>query len=164
MKIISNKGITLISLVVTIIVMLIIISVATYFGTREIDKANIENVRTNMLLIDAKAKEYCEEANFKLGTGSLPEGEEAVNNYLQPAENYLKEKLGNDSVVRDGNNYKVVSITDGIAQSMGLKNIDNKDKYSIVFNVIQNKVEIKYNSKINNEEQDSWTLEQIESL
>ena len=52
----NDKGITLASLVITIIVLLIIASIAIYYGTEAIKKANVENIRTNMLLINSQIK------------------------------------------------------------------------------------------------------------
>ena len=115
----NDKGITLASLVITIIVLLIIASIAIYYGTEAIKKANVENIRTNMLLINSKAKEYCEEANFRLGTGKAPEDAGELQTYLQPAENYLKEQLGEGNVSKNGNNFDVV-INEEISQKMGL--------------------------------------------
>ena len=63
----SQKGVTLIALVVTIIVLLIIAGISIYSGTDSLNKANLEELKTNMLLIKAKAREYVEEANFKIG-------------------------------------------------------------------------------------------------
>lgn len=160
----NNNGITLISLVITIIVLLIIASISIYYGTEAIKKANVENIRTNMLLINSKAKEYCEEANFKLGTGKAPEEAEKMAEYLQPAEGYLKEQLGEGNVSKNGNNFDVV-INEEISQKMGLKGIEKKESYSITFDVINNSVEIKYNSKINDDDtKDSWTLAEVEEL
>ena len=62
-----NKGVTLISLVVTIIVLLIIAGISIYSGKGVIKKAKLEELKTNMLLIEAKTKQYVEEANFKMG-------------------------------------------------------------------------------------------------
>lgn len=75
----DNKGVTLVSLVITIIVLLIISSIAIYSGGDTIKNAKLESLKTNMLLIQAKAKEYCEEASFKLGTEESP-SEEKINN------------------------------------------------------------------------------------
>lgn len=63
----NNKGITLIALSITIIVLLILASITIYSGTESIKKAQLENLKTNMLLIKAKAKEYVEQASFKNG-------------------------------------------------------------------------------------------------
>ena len=67
MKIKNEKGITLVALAVTIIVLLILASIGFNYGRDTIKKAQLEELRTNMLLIEAKAKEYVEEANFKMG-------------------------------------------------------------------------------------------------
>ena len=67
MKIKENRGITLISLIVTIIVLMIIAGITIYNGKSTITQAQLEGLRTNMLLIQAKAKEYVEEVNFEMG-------------------------------------------------------------------------------------------------
>ena len=63
----QSKGITLIALTITIIILGIIAGIAVYNGKETIKNANLEAIRTNMLLIEAKAKGLVEEANFKLG-------------------------------------------------------------------------------------------------
>ena len=64
----ENKGITMVTLVITIIVLLIIAGVSIGTGNKVIKTSELENVKTNMLLIKAKGKQYVENANFKLGT------------------------------------------------------------------------------------------------
>lgn len=63
----NEKGVTLIILVIMIIVMLIIAGITVYSGSDVIKKANLENLKTNLLLIEAKTKEYVEEVSFKMG-------------------------------------------------------------------------------------------------
>ncbi len=63
----EEKGITLMVLVITAIVLLILAGIGIKYGSDTIKKATLEELRTNMLLIEAKAKEYVEEANFKMG-------------------------------------------------------------------------------------------------
>ena len=70
MNIKNNKGITLITLTITIIVLAIIAGITVYSGIDTVKRTNLESMRTNMLLIQAKAKEYVEEANFKIGKSS----------------------------------------------------------------------------------------------
>lgn len=62
-----TEGITLVALSITIIVLLILAGIAVYSGKETIQKAKLEELKTNMLLIKAKAKESVEEANFKMG-------------------------------------------------------------------------------------------------
>ena len=63
----KNKGITLIALTITVIVLLIIAGITLSVGSNMIKKANLEKLKTDMLLIRTKGKEYVENANFKLG-------------------------------------------------------------------------------------------------
>ena len=58
MKVKNNKGITLIALTITIIILLILASITIYSGKESIKKAQLESLKTNMLLIKAKAKEH----------------------------------------------------------------------------------------------------------
>ena len=60
MNIKQEKGITLTVLVTTIIVLLIIAGIGINYGRDTIQKAHLEELETNMLLIKAKAnpKEY----------------------------------------------------------------------------------------------------------
>ena len=100
-----------------------------------------------------------------VGWANDPEKIEQLQTYLQPAEDYLKEQLGEGNVGKEGSSFIVNGITDEIAQKMGLKNVEHKDRYVIKFNVVNNTVEITYNSKINDDDQkNSWTLSEIEEL
>ena len=85
-----NKGITLVSLIVTIIVLIIIASISINIGSNMIKKAGLEELKTNMLLIQAKAKEYVEEANFKMGKNA-DEKKETVRNEVYVEKAKLKE-------------------------------------------------------------------------
>ena len=61
----NNKGISLVALIITIIVMLIIAGIVLYNGTGEVKQAKTESVRTNMLLVQAQIKNYVEQAKFE---------------------------------------------------------------------------------------------------
>ena len=75
----SNKGITMVTLIITIIILLIIAGISVGAGNKIIKSSELENIKTNMLLVKVKAKEYTENANFKLGTSidSLSEEEKS---------------------------------------------------------------------------------------
>lgn len=81
MNVKQNKGITLIALVITIVVLIIITSISVYYGGGIIKQANLETLKTNMLLIQAKAKEYVEEVNHKLYQNEAEDGEEIYESY-----------------------------------------------------------------------------------
>ena len=65
MKLKNSKGITLVSLIIIIIVMLVLASIAVYSGTGIIQEAKVEDTKTNMLLVQAKIKNYVKQAKFE---------------------------------------------------------------------------------------------------
>ena len=64
-KLYEQKGITLLALVVTIIVLSILASISIVKGSDLIKKAKAETYETNMLTIQAKAKEFEENTEAK---------------------------------------------------------------------------------------------------
>lgn len=60
----NNKGITIIALVITIVLMLILVSIAINMGTEEIAKAKLEDLKTTMLLIKGRAQIVVDKENF----------------------------------------------------------------------------------------------------
>ena len=62
----NKKGITLIALIITIIVLIILAGITVAEGTLLIRKAKIESIMTNMITIKSKAKVLVEEANSKV--------------------------------------------------------------------------------------------------
>lgn len=141
----NNRAITLISLIITIIVLLILASITIYFGTESIKKAELENLKTNMLLIRAKAREYCEEANFKLGTDENADAGPGIE-YLRDEKGLKAGELpsGVTGVTYD----YVAELSQDNLREFGLKDVktSNDDKYIIGFNIKGDKVEI-YNTK-----------------
>ena len=177
----NNKGIALITLSITIIVLLIIASVGIFYGKDQIEKAQLENIKTNMLLMQSKAKEYCEQANFRLGTGIVPENEEERANYIAPGYSYLnnERQVEGETTQIDDENRPVFQNTssrptaDGIdafdyvtelsdenLNKMGVK-IEKKaeEKYYLGFDVIQNKVEVFYKDGTK-----TYSLTQLENI
>lgn len=67
----NNKGITMVTLVITIVVMLILAGVTITGAYSLIKKAQLENLKTNMLLIQAKTKTALEEYNFSKDESKL---------------------------------------------------------------------------------------------
>lgn len=61
----NNKGITIIALIITIVLTLILLSVVIKFGTNEIDRAKIEDLKSTMLLIKGRAQVSKEKTNFE---------------------------------------------------------------------------------------------------
>ena len=156
----QEKGVTLIVLVVTIIVLLILAAITMYGGTDMIDKSRLEGLKTNMLLIQTKAKEYVENAKFQLGikpeeaTDAMKEkaqleleGEEKGTK-LNLGETLVEEvvKIGiNTEEISNGNVYWLSTLN---LEKMGVKNTKSDDKrgyYIIVYNMVEGTAEI-YNT------------------
>jgi len=91
----SNKGITIISLIITIVLMLILASVTINIGSGEIEKAKLEDLKTTMLLIKGRAQIVADKESF--GEEYNKEGmlkiDEAVLNYDV---NDVKERIFKD--------------------------------------------------------------------
>ena len=74
----NNKGVTLTSLVITIIVLIIISAITVNISDGVIQEAKLQNLRTNMLLIQAKAKTYAEEVTFETANLDSTKEEDAT--------------------------------------------------------------------------------------
>lgn len=73
-----ENGITIIALIITIILMLILAGVGMHFGSGALDKAKLEDIKTDMISIKTKAKIITEQYNFKdiedlVGSGASDE-------------------------------------------------------------------------------------------
>lgn len=155
MEIRGNKGITLIALVITIVVLLIIATISVYSGKETIKKAKIEEVKTNMLLIQAKAKEYVENANFKLGT-KIDEAQEIErNDRISKAKEELKgneiQKSDIDITISDkeGKYIYYYKLTEDQLKEIGLSDVKSNTQdgeYMVEYDLEKAQVEI-YNTK-----------------
>ena len=147
----ENKGVTLTSLVITIIVLLIISGISVYSGTDIIKRAKLEELKTNMLLIETKAKECVENANFKLGKLDNLGGDEKINR-INEAKKELKgteiEKADNIDIESSDYNY-YYKLTEENLKDIGLSNVKSTDtdgQYIVKYDIENAKVEI-YNTK-----------------
>ena len=85
----SQKGITIIALVITVIMLLILASVATYTGIESYDKAEQIKFVSQMKLIQAKVDEKVQEDGFTLegyGTILTDEQKQTINNAVANGE------------------------------------------------------------------------------
>lgn len=137
----NNKGITLIALVVTIIILLILAGVTLNYGTESIKNAKLETLKTNMMLIKAKAMEYVEQANFKAGTSNEVTDtvkEELKGTEIEDTFDYIT--LGEKQYLYNVN---------GILDEIGLKDVQidssKQEKYLVVYDVKNATAEI-YNT------------------
>lgn len=116
MKLKNNKGITLTTLVITIIILLILSSITVFGGMSLIKRANVESLKTNMLLIQAEAKAIAEEVNFR---------ENALNNEdkdYETKKNAIRTELLEGQIQ--------VSTDDNIKNKMGFLTDEEKNNLS----------------------------------
>lgn len=152
----KNKGITLISLIVTIIILLIIAGVSIKGGESVVKKAQLEEIRTNMLLIQAKAREYVEKANFKIGIkptdaaqmGEYEEKKNKVREEIYVEEAKLQKATGMTLPTEINMTDDLYKVTEETLQEWGLSKIKAKpnEVYLIEFDDTNVTVEI-YNTK-----------------
>ncbi len=146
----SEKGITLVVLTITIIVLIILAGITIYSGKDSIKRANLEGLKTNMLLIETKAREFVENASFDLGINP----ENATDEMKAKAQSELSgEDKGTQVTVSDSiasklteigisqeamNNGNVYKLTTENLKKMGIHDVESNDEegwYVIVYNV-----------------------------
>ena len=159
----DNRGITLVALVVTIIVLLILAGIGINTGISSMEKVKLEELKTNMLLIEAKARECVEEANFRMGGSTEDTVVDPVRTEIYETNNKL-EKADSTNVPNipaeiDLDNCYI--ITQKTFELWGLNKIklSEDEKYLVKFNESEIKVEV-YNTKGYD---GKYSLTQIES-
>ncbi len=172
MKARENKGITMVTLVITIIVLLIIAGIGIYSGTGTIKKAKLEELKTNMLLIQAKAKEYVENANFKLGTKIDDAQETERDDRIGKAKAELKgeeiEKSDISDIIREkeedeGNYIYYYKLTEEQLKEIGLSDVKSSmqnGEYIVEYDIKKAQVEIYHTKGYNGK----YSLTDIEEI
>lgn len=153
----NEKGITLVVLTITIIILLILAGITVYTGKDSIQKANLEGLKTNMLLIETKAREYVENASFDLGIDPQNATEEMKTNAKNELNGEDKGTLvtSDDAIVKnllnigikqeDIDNGKVYKLTTENLEKMGINEVESNDEegwYVIVYNIDDTTAEI----------------------
>jgi len=148
----QEKGITLIALIITIIVMIIIAGIAIYSGKDTIKKANLESLKTNMLVIQAKTKTYVEEVNHKIGVkpDTVEQSKkEEIRNKIYVTNGKLEEQTTiPDGITSQFENGKFYKVTQNALENMGIGNIKiaSDEEYLVEFDETNARVEV-YNTK-----------------
>ena len=151
----NQKGITLIALIITIIVLLIIAGITVYSGKDSIRKANLEGLKTNMLLI--QAKEYIENASFQLGVNPGDDKWTKAETYLQGEDKGTKVESGGDMATtlinigiksEDIQTGKVYQLSTSNLEKMGINNVqsDSENGYYIIVYDLDNTTAEIYNT------------------
>ena len=162
----SEKGVTLISLVITIVVLLIIAGITINVGTKTIKQTKLEELKTNMLLIEAKAKEYVEEATFKMGINPDDTKKEEVRGQVYGKDSEEGAQLEKATTVPTEFGISDTStcywLTTEAKQKWGLDKMESdENEYLIKFNEIDVTVEV-YISEGYNGKYSLTEIEQVE--
>lgn len=178
----KNNGITMVALVITVIILLILSGISINAGSNIITKSKLENIKTDMMLIKVKGKEYVENANFNLGTSfEKLTDENEKNTRLENAKTKLKgteieniedldSKLSitSDKFKEEKENmiyYYKLSTQD--LEDMGIENVKSDEKngeYIIKYNIKNIEIEIYNTQGFKNEDKYYYSLSELESL
>ena len=165
----KQRGVTLITLTITIVVMMIIAGITVYVGSDLIKEAKLQDLRTNMLLIQAKAKEYVEEVAFQ--TANMDETADAEKIATIKSENYKGTPLSGSEAesaatatnkINTSKMDEYYYLTESDLTRMGIEQLSPEEYgYFIVrYNLTDIKIEV-----INTEGyQGNYTLEELNSL
>ena len=145
----KTQGITFVALSIVIILLLILVGISFYVAKEEIEKERLEELKTDMLFIQAKAREYVEEVNTKMGIGS--EEEKIERRDVARQEIYEeREKLEKADtipeqlqiVMEDGE--ICYYLTKETKEKWELEKIENEEEYLIKVDEKNAKVEVYY--------------------
>ena len=120
----NSKGITLVVLVLTIVILMILTSVTVYTGSSIIKQVSLQNINTDMMLIQAKAKTIVEQAKFNKDNSNY-KGTPLIN----VLDNKKIDKLIDEGIVENVTKYYLLSKDD--LNSMGLEKVDIADGYLV---------------------------------
>ena len=161
----KERGITLIALTITIVVMMIIAGITVNFGLDLIREVKLQDLRTNMLLMQAKAKECVEEVSFQKANVTDENEIQTIKN-----ENLKGTKVEENSEVQNllqntgktEAGFEYYYLTGQDLTDMGLKELTVEDYgYFVVgYNIDEIKVEV-INTK---GYQGNYTLTQLNEL
>lgn len=126
MKIREQKGITLTMLVITIIVLIIITSITIYTGSNLIDRTNLQNLNTNMLLIQAKVKTIGEDAKFNKNDAQI-----LGQKVSEITDNQPVLKLVDENIIDTPDTYYLLSQED--LNNMGLEKIKIEEGFVVSY-------------------------------
>lgn len=143
-KLKSCKGITMIALVVTIVILIILASISIIEGKKLIKEAKIENILTDMITIKAKVKGYAEEINSEVW--DLKENkEEKIKELFKQKYNIDNTDITNNDILSQIDSNITNKICFEISQSalteMGLMDIaqslsdEERQNYIMVYDV-----------------------------
>lgn len=170
-KLKSEKGISLIALVVTTIVILILAGAVIRFGVDVIKRAKVEGIVTNLITIKAKAKGYAEEINSQIWNLDRDEKRTRRNELFNSKYNMgvidtmsIIDKIDKNYIT---NECVVYSVSKQTLNKMGLEELSNNssnDEYAVVFELENfDKFDVIYLNGMEYEGVIYWALSSIQS-
>jgi type II secretory pathway pseudopilin PulG len=125
----NSKGITLVALIITVVIMLILAGFVIDISMDLIDKSNLEDIKTNMLAIQGRARIIKEKHDFD-GTPLI--GTSTANGHQWSKDELVSEGLGNiPTDVASGEYYAVDYDNDcEVYYSLGV-NVNGTTKYKL---------------------------------
>lgn len=135
----NRNGITIVALIVTVVLMLILVTVTIEVGDKEIKKAKLEDIRTEMISIKTKAKIVRDQYNFK-------DIESLVGTKFEEDTTYGTTNL--NSVIDDTKkeNCYIWTQNDLNAQDLSSIKVDNDKFYVVCYG---DEIEVYYSKGIN---------------
>jgi len=170
----NNKGITMVALTITVIVMAILSGIIINLGSEHVKNAKLQDIVTNMYLIQAKAKIGIEEVVFK--KINLDENKEEDFNKIQEIKtsNLIGEKyLGGiseiDNVLEIEGTEEWYYLTDEHLKLIGLYELtninDSKQYYLYRYDEDTSNIEIVYTGGYVHTDQNTYyRLSELENI
>ena len=138
----NQKGVTIIALAITVVVIIIIAGITVKFGTDAIKTAKVESLMTNMITIKAKGKGYVEEVNAQIWDLAAGEKNQKRNELFEQkfkmTENTSELTSCINTNLINTNECVAYSITKETLNLMGLEELANNtedNEYAIVFDL-----------------------------
>ncbi len=156
-----ENGVSLLILSITVVVLMIIAGVAINSGMQSVKKAELESLKTNMLMLKAKGREYVENANFHYGTGQLTDEQktEIKNTYLKGTK--FEEDLSSYTTLKENDEAYQLSPED--MSEIGLNELkETSNEYVVIYNIENENVDVIYLPGYIYENNVYYTLSSIE--
>jgi len=156
----GEKGITLIALTITIIVLIIIAGISIQGGTTAIKMARLEEIKTNMLLMQAKARQLVEDVNFKMGIEpdkKTPEEKENIRRQVYEEEAKLEKAQDIPENFGIENTSTCYWLTEEAQKNWGLDKMEIGDKEAYLIQFKENDLSVEIYSTVGYNEKFSLT-------
>ncbi len=154
----NEKGVSLIVLTLTVIVLIIISGIVINAGVEEIEDAQQTSIKTNLLLIQAKEEEYVEKANFEIGTGEKTEEEKnSIKSQCLKGSEYSG-KLP----VQLKDNQKAYALSSDDMNDMWLYDLsENSNDYIVLYDINEESIDVMYLPGVDYNNEKLYTLSSI---